>query len=470
MTANLEVGRALALPLEERGLVLLQVIEDQWFDRKDAKVSPLALANAEVSLANADGGTIVVGVSNGRVMGTDSVQKHRNELIQAAINFTQPPVHAGASLVECVNDSGQPDHLLVIEIEPSEKVHSNQKGEVFLRVGDEDRKLTYRQRDELLYDKGQSSFEATVVPDATPDDLDRDLVENYASAVGHPDPDRLLVARSLIKPSGELTAACVLLFGENPQQFLPEAYIRVLRYSGTDRGAGKHQQLRTDEKIEGPIPRALMTARSVIESVQPRRRALTTDGTFAEVASVPEDAWLEGLVNATVHRSYSLGGDHIRVDIFDDRIEVESPGRFPGLISLADPLHATRFARNPRIARVCSDLAFGQELGEGIRRMFQEMRSAGLADPLYEQRTASVRLTLLALPFDREIAAQLPTGSQAIVGLLRRYGPLGTGEIAEYVDLSKPAVLKRLNALKEANLIGWQGKSAKDPRAVWFVK
>ena len=470
MTANLEIGRALALPVDERGGTLLQIVEDQWFDRKDAKVSPLALANTEISLANADGGTIVVGASNGQIMGTDATQKHRNELMQAAINFTQPPVRARTSLVDCINDKREADRLLIIEIEPSEKVHSNQRGEVFLRVGDEDRKLTYRQRDELLYDKGQSSFEATVVSDATVADLDTKLVANYASAVGHPDPDRLLIARSLVKPSDELTAACVLLFGQHPQQFLPEAYIRVLRYGGTERGAGRHQQLRSDDKIEGPIPLALMRARKVIASFQPRRRALTKEGTFAEVPSVPEDAWLEGVVNAAIHRSYSLGGDHIRVDIFDDRIEVESPGRFPGLISLTDPLHATRFARNPRIARVCSDLAFGQELGEGIRRMFQEMRSAGLADPLYEQRSASVRLTLLALPVDREIAAQLPTGSQAIVGLLRRYGPSGTGEIADYVNLSKPAVLKRLNALKDADLIGWHGKSAKDPRAVWFVK
>jgi len=470
MTVNLELGRALARPLNERGQGLIKIVEDQWFDRKDAKVSPLSLANSEISFANADGGTIVVGVSNGRVMGTDSFQKHRNELIQAAINFSEPPVRARATLVECLNDEGKEDHLLVIEIEPSEKVHSNQKDEVFLSVGDENRKLTHRQRDELLYDKGQSSFEATIIGEATPADLDEDLIRNYASAVGHPDTDRLLVARSLIKPSGEITAACILLFGKNPQQFLPEAYIRVLKYIGTERGAGRSQQLRIDEKIEGPIPRALIAARNLIDQVQPRRRALTSEGTFSEVPSVPADAWLEGLVNAAVHRSYSVGGDHIRIDVFDDRIEVESPGRFPGLISLADPLHATRFARNPRIARVCSDLSFGQELGEGIRRMFQEMRAAGLADPMYEQKSASVRLSLLTLPVDQEMAAQLPKGSQAIVGLLRRYGPLGTGEIAEYVELSKPAVLKRLNALKDNNLIGWHGKSSKDPRAVWFVK
>jgi ATP-dependent DNA helicase RecG len=91
-----------------------------------------------------------------------------------------------------------------------------------------------------------------------------------------------------------------------------------------------------------------------------------------------------------------------------DRIEISSPGRFPGLVDLGEPLSATRFARNPRIARVCSDLDFGQELGEGIRRMFEEMRAAGLNDLVYRQTSGSVELTLLAEPVDRQLRLVFP--------------------------------------------------------------
>ena len=143
----------------------------------------------------------------------------------------------------------------------------------------------------------------------------------------------------------------------------------------------------------------------MIKEQLPVRQALGSDGRFGPVGLVPEDAWMEGLVNAVVHRSYSSSGDHIRVSVFDDRIEFESPGRFPGIVDLADPPTLTRFARNPRLARVCADLRFGQELGEGIRRMFEEMRLAGLADPEYHQTAGSVRLTLLASPLDRELDA-----------------------------------------------------------------
>lgn len=184
---------------------------------------------------------------------------------------------------------------------------------------------------------------------------------------------------------------------------------------------------------------------------------------------VPEDAWLEGIVNAAVHRSYSLAGDHIRVEIFDDRLEVSSPGRFPGIVGGNDPLDAPRFARNPRIARVCADLNFGQELGEGIRRIYEEMRLAGLVDPVYRQTESSVQLTLSAEPKDRELDAQLTLEARAVTVALREAGRLSTGEVAELIDRSRPFAIQVLRSLETAGVIRWIGKSARDPRAYWEI-
>jgi ATP-dependent DNA helicase RecG len=202
---------------------------------------------------------------------------------------------------------------------------------------------------------------------------------------------------------------------------------------------------------------------------QPARRALLDSGVFGSITLIPEEAWLEGIVNAVVHRSYSLAGDHIRVEIFDDRMEVTSPGRFPGIVDLSDPLNAVRFARNPRIARVCADQNFGQELGEGIRRMFEEMRSAGLVDPVYRQSSGGVHLTLSTEIADRALEARLPSYSRAIISALREAGRLSTGEIVELLPLTRPAALRRLNELQREGLIDWVGKSAKDPRAYWVL-
>ncbi len=194
-------------------------------------------------------------------------------------------------------------------------------------------------------------------------------------------------------------------------------------------------------------------------------------GLFEAQPIVPRDAWLEGVVNAVIHRSYSLAGDHIRVEIYPDRVEIESPGRFPGLANPASPLLISRFARNPRIARVCADLRIGQELGEGIKRIFEEMRRVGLTDPVYKQGGGSVRLVLAALPrLHAGQAQRLPRGSQDILDILRAAGRgLGTGDIAEAIGLSRPATTKRLRALEAENLVTWHGKSARDPRAYWTL-
>jgi ATP-dependent DNA helicase RecG len=468
--SSVQVGHALTLPAQEVGAALLRVPEDQWFDRKSVKLAGPRLADHEIGFANAEGGVIVVGLSDGVVEGVVGFPRQGNGLTQAALDFSHPPVRTTTRLLPCVTSAGAADHLLVIEIEPSEHVHANNRDEVFLRVGDENRKLSYVQRQELLYDKGQATYEATTIAGTSDVDLHPTILQSYAGALGHPDPRRLLVARGFAAQTGQLTVAGVLLFAADPSQHLPNAHVRVLRYRGTERGTGSRQQLLEDIRCEGPIPQVLAAARDAVWRLQPTRRALGSSGRFEPVGLVPEDAWLEGLVNAVVHRSYSIGGDHVRVEIFDDRIEVESPGRFPGLVDPKDPLNATRFARNPRIARVCADLHFGQELGEGIRRMFEEMRFAGLEDPLYRQATASVRLTLSAVPADRALDAKLPPASREALAALREAGRLGTGDLVQVLGVSRPVALKRLETLKDLGLIEWVGNSARDPRAYWQLR
>jgi ATP-dependent DNA helicase RecG len=81
------------------------------------------------------------------------------------------------------------------------------------------------------------------------------------------------------------------------------------------------------DRVEGPIPHQILGARDAIRDMQPKRPALQSSGRFEPVGLVAEDVWLEGVVNAVIHRSYSIAGDHTRVEIFDDRIEITSPGR-----------------------------------------------------------------------------------------------------------------------------------------------
>ena len=457
---------AFSMPPDQVGPAIFSLPEDQWLERKSARVSARDLGNALIGFANADGGFVVVGLHDGEVEGIAGHPKRQNEHLQANLDFCVPPVRAQVRYVDCINANGDSDQLFVMEVQPSEVVHANQRDEVFLRVGDENRRLSFTQRQELLYDKGQASYETREVAEAGLDELDAGLLNRYADAMGTSDTMSLLRARGL-STGNRLTIAGCLLFADIPQKFFPEALVRVVRYRGRERGTGARQQIVDDLRVEGPLPTQIVRARNQVRSLQPVRRALMEEGRFGDVPLVPEDAWLEGIVNAVIHRSYSVSGDHIRVEIFDDRIEISSPGRFPGLVDLGKPLDATRFARNPRIARVCSDLALGQELGEGIRRMFEEMRAAGLNDPVYRQTSGSVELTLLAEPVDRRLDARLPESARRIVAALREADRLSTGEVVELLGVSRPVVQRELGELEDAGVIEWVGKSSRDPRAYW---
>jgi ATP-dependent DNA helicase RecG len=462
--------------VEERGALLLVLAEGQWFDRKGPGVNAKRLAEALVGFANAEGGAVVVGLRDRRVVGIDGAgPKRLAEWQQAAIDFTVPTVPCAARLIDCMNERGQPDHLLLLTVEASGVVHTTADDSAYLRVGDETRKLRFDQRRELLAEKGQIVYEALPLADLGMadlqlSDLDSSLLAEYAEASGSSDIERLLAVRGLLTPDGRITVGAALLFAPMPQTWLPQASVRVLRYRGRHRGTGSGQQLTFDQRIEGPLPEQLRAARQLVSEHVTHRRALGADGRFADMAIIPADAWFEGVVNAVVHRSYSNAGDHIRVEIFDDRIEVTSPGRFPGLSDGDDPREVMRFARNPRIARVCAELRFGQELGEGIRRMFDEMRGAGLVDPAYAQTSESVRLTLANSVVDSELERLLLARQQQVLRLLRTHEALSTGDIVDATGWSRPVVLKDLGLLRDKGLIEWVGRSRNDPWAYWQIR
>lgn len=174
-------------------------------------------------------------------------------------------------------------------------------------------------------------------------------------------------------------------------------------------------------------------------------------------------------MHAVVYRSYSFGGDHIRVEIFNNRIEVTNPGRFPGLAEARDPRETMRFARNPRIARACTERGGAQELGEGIRRMFEEMAVFRLPAPSYQQTTGSVRVIFRATSVDREVAEQLPAGWHEVVAALRQVGRLRTGDVGELLGVTRPTAIRRLRQMQALGVIEWVGKNDTDPSAFWTL-
>lgn len=362
--------------------------------------------------------------------------------------------------------------VLVAEVPPGTTLHESTRGECFLRTGDSTVRLSPTQREELAYDRGAAQYEARPVAGVALADLDpRMLAAFRASLESTLSDERMLHVRGLMAQTGDVNTAGYLLFAPEPGVLMPHAHVRLLRYASSEAGTGVRQTpaVDGDVRIEGPILQVIPDAAALLDEWIPKRRALRADGRFGSVPVVPRDAWLEGLVNAVVHRSYSMVGDHIRVSVFPDRIEIESPGRFPGIVDVARPADIARYARNPRIARVCNDMGFTLERGEGIKRIFEEMASRGLVEPHYRQTSGSVRLTLYAATrLSRDVVADLPGGAVRALEVLRAHRQsMGTGDIAAAIGLARPATIRALRALQELGEIEWHGRSARDPRAVW---
>lgn len=469
------IDNLLKIPIEKRGEFLLNHPESQWFERKGIQLRPSDLARPIIAIANAEGGSLVIGVSNGEVKGLLSKPAVENDFRQAIHDYIKPPIKLSIDKVPVINSEGDEDELLFFTILPADIVFEDHRGKAYLRVGDESRELSYTDRQELEYNKGVRQYDGEIIKDSTTKDLEQRLVTEYADCVGYEgdSPNDVLKARFLVNQNSEKTNACHLLFSKHPQDIFPQASVRITKFLSDERGTGTALNIdaTNDYRLDGNIPHLIRESIKLIERIITKRKALGENGEFVFKDIIPRDAWLEGVVNALIHRSYSLSGDYVHIELYPTRVEITSPGIFPGLAKMDDLLNISRFARNPRVARVCTELGFGQELGEGIKRIVEQMRKYNYIDPLYTQNSGNVRLRLEAIMrLNDKLLRELPTKSEEVLNVIRLnpHG-IGTGEIMDSLDMTRPTINTRLKKLEQVGLIRREGKSPTDPRATWLI-
>lgn len=161
--------------------------EDQTFDCKSIQIDPKALAITIVAFANADGGDIAIGVSDKtrNIEGVDQHTEKLNELLRVPLDFCNPSVSITCELLPFTDKDGNENHILLMHIPASSELHANQADEVFMRIGDKSRKLSFEERIQLMYDKGERYYEDTAVYGATADDIDMAAVERYTELIGY---------------------------------------------------------------------------------------------------------------------------------------------------------------------------------------------------------------------------------------------------------------------------------------------
>ena len=400
--------------------------EDQTFDCKSIQIDPKALAVPIVAFANADGGAIAIGVSDKtrKVEGIDQHTEKLNELLRVPFDFCNPSVPVTCTYLPCTDKDGNENRILLMEIPASSSLHTNQADEAFMRVGDKSRKLTFDERVQLMYDKGERYYEDTAVYDATIDDIDMDAVADYTKLVGYEkSPLQYLrenngfvrtnkkaaikreqndarissaereQARLEVNGEEEVSTACILLFGKYPQKFFPRARTRFIRYEGVDEKVGAEMNVIKDVTFEGTI---LNQVKKTIEFIETQVREHTFLGQHAQFVTkrdYPEFVIQEMTVNACCHRAYNIKGTEIQIKMFDDRLVFESPGKLPGQVKPNNIRH-THFSRNPKIAAFLKAYHFVKEFGEGFDRICREQEANGANVPSFRTDEFILKITV----------------------------------------------------------------------------
>lgn len=464
--------------------------ENKYFDRKSAKIRVADIAPLISAFANADGGTVVIGISDKQrsLEGINSVGEDKiNTFINAPRDYCKPMPRYEYEFIDIVNDKGEPDKLLLLHIEESvDQIIRVNNDTTWLRIGDRTRELRGDDLRNLEYAKSNRHYEDEPNYDAEIDDLSEELLAKYLECVGAKGLpfQQVLKARGFIKRVNDkeyLSNAAVLLFARNIQQFYPNCRIRFLRYDGTYAGVGTKINIIKDMSIELPLLQIIDKTRDFIQT-QLREFTMLNEqtGKFQIVPEYPEFAWLEGIVNAVAHREYALTGSFIKVSMYDDRLEIESPGKLPNIVTV-DNIQNTRYSRNPRISRVLTEFGWVRELNEGVKRIYSDMQAFFLDEPVYSEPDQSVKLVLknnIVMRTMRQknhavenvgsdIWNKLDAVEQALLTYMINHGPASRSQLSAYTEKKSPGtVITRLNHLIEMGLVKANG-SKFDPNRTY---
>ncbi len=375
--------------------------EDQTFDCKSIQIDPKALAVTIVAFANADGGVIAIGVSDKtrKVEGIDQHTEKLNELLRAPFDFCNPSVPVTCSYLPCTDKKGNDNRVLLMQVPASMYLHTNQADEAFMRVGDKSRKLGFDERVQLMYDKGERFYEDTAVYGATIDDIDMNAVAEYAQIVGYGKTplEYLRENNGFVttnkKGEEDVSVACILLFGKDPQRFFPRSRTRFIRYEGVDERVGAEMNVIKDVIFEGTILNQVQKTIEFIETQVREHTFLGQHGQFITRRDYPKFVIQEMVVNSCCHRAHNIKGTEIQVKMFDDRLVFETPGKLPGQVKPSN-IRNTHFSRNPKIAAFLKAYHYVKEFGEGMDRICREQEANGAAAPTFRTDDFILKITV----------------------------------------------------------------------------
>ena len=364
------------------------------------------LADEFAAFANTDGGVVLYGVTDsGDAQGMSREQMDALEqlVVEVCTDMINPPVRP----VVLRRETEEEVPFLLVEVPQGHTEHDSPGGSYY-RVGSSKRKMTNDERLRLAQQRGQARFlwfDKQPVPGTGFGSLDESLWKPLLSTVGAADPESALERMGFLTSDENgitrATVAGVLLCCRSPEEWLPNACITATCYRGNDRASG---QIDT-QTITGPLNRQITEA--VAFAVRNMRVGAYKDPARTDLPQYSEAALFEAIVNAVVHRDYSMRGSRIRLSMFADHFEINSPGGLPNNLTI-DSMDVRQSTRNEALASIFGRIPVGEIRGSSNRQFFMERRGDGVPIILRKTEALSGKIPEYQLIDDSDLVLTIP--------------------------------------------------------------
>ena len=364
------------------------------------------LADELAAFANTDGGVVLCGVTDsGDVQGMSREQMDTLEqlIVNICTDMIRPPIRP--TILRKEMEEGTP--FLLVEVPQGHTQHDSPGGS-YHRVGSSKRRLTSDERLRLAQQRGQARFlwfDKQPVEGTGFGSLDESLWKPLLSTVGAADPESALERLGLLTSDENgitrATVAGVLLCSHSPEEWLPNACITATCYRGADRSSGQIDS----QTITGPLNR--QTTEAVAFATRNMRVGAYKNPARTDLPQYSEAALFEAIVNAVVHRDYSIRGSRIRLSMFTDRLEIDSPGGLPNNLTI-DSMDVRQSTRNEGLASIFGRIPVGEIRGSGDRQFFMERRGDGVPIILRETEALSGKSPEYQLIDDSDLVLTIP--------------------------------------------------------------
>lgn len=378
--------------------VMLRLEEDHFHDVKAKDIRPAKLSESVSAFANTSGGELYIGVREVRQGATKTRQwvgfadtEEANPFLQMLNQVAPLADFIITTLLECEGETGL---VLKIEILKNSTIVRSTEGVPYIRKGAQKLPVNTEEGFERLkLDKGIASYEDYTLNAELPLVTNSNvIIEFLLGVIPTAEPEPWMRKQQLIigdKPS----VAGAMLFADEPQALLPKrSAVKLFRYRTTDAVPTREHLAFDPLTIEGCaynlVYAAVHKTKEIVEDMKRLGHAGLVDVEY------PPETLHEIITNAILHRDYSIPAD-TQIRVFDNRIEVESPGRLAGHVTKENILH-TQFARNQRLVRIINKFPQppNKDVGEGLNTAFDAMRKLRLRDPIIDETDSSVIVTI----------------------------------------------------------------------------